>query len=122
MRTPSLRPLLSALLVTLFAGTGLAAPLKVYILAGQSNMQGHAKVDTIDVIELDPSCKDMLARMRDKDGNYTVCDDVWISYLTGGRGRDGEAAGKLTAGFGARRNPRSSSSARSSSLRTRLMV
>ena len=34
-----------------------------------------------------------------------VCYHVWISYLTGGGNADGEGLGKLTAGFGSRRNP-----------------
>ncbi|MFG0267841.1 MAG: hypothetical protein ACF8AM_22220 [Rhodopirellula sp. JB055] len=29
-------------------------PLQVYILAGQSNMEGHAKVETIDYMREDP--------------------------------------------------------------------
>ena len=32
-----------------------AKPLKVYILAGQSNMQGQAKVETFDYIGDDPN-------------------------------------------------------------------
>ena len=37
--------------------THAAKPLKVFILAGQSNMEGHAKVETFDYIgdTLDPS-------------------------------------------------------------------
>ncbi|CAN5823386.1 hypothetical protein BH11VER1_BH11VER1_24070 [soil metagenome] len=32
-----------------------AKPLKVFILAGQSNMEGHAKVETFDYIGDDPA-------------------------------------------------------------------
>ena len=35
----------------------LAKPLQVYILAGQSNMQGHAKVTTFEHIGMDPATK-----------------------------------------------------------------
>mgnify|MGYP002048186819 CR=1 FL=1 len=44
------------LLLTNVAGTATAAdkPLKVFILAGQSNMQGHANVSTFDDIANDP--------------------------------------------------------------------
>jgi alpha-galactosidase len=80
-----------------------AAPLKVYILAGQSNMQGHANVSTFDYLAKDPQTAPLLREMRDKDGKHRVCDRVWISYLSEGRG--GEPAvkeGKLTTGFGAR--------------------
>ncbi len=87
------------------AGSHLSAQkLSVYVLAGQSNMQGHAKIETFDYIGDDPATKPWLDEMRGADGAPVVCDDVWISYLTGGRGGDGVASGKLTAGFGARRN------------------
>lgn len=82
-----------------------AQKLKVYILAGQSNMQGHAKVTTFDYIGEDPKTAPLLKMMVDDDGKPRVCDDVWVSYLTGGRGQLGEGTGKLTAGFGARSNP-----------------
>jgi alpha-galactosidase len=79
-------------------------PLKVYILAGQSNMEGHAKVSSFDHIGMDPKTVPMLKDMRKADGTPVVLDDVWISLRTGME----EAApvkGKLTAGFGARRDP-----------------
>ena len=80
-----------------------AAPLKVYVLAGQSNMQGHASVTTFDYLARDPETAPLLAKMRGKDGTPTVCDGVWISYLSQGRGGEDEVReGKLTAGFGAR--------------------
>jgi len=86
--------------------TGLRAQkLKVYILAGQSNMQGQAKVSTFDYIGEDPKTAPMLADMQDADGKPRVLDHVWISYLTGGRGGNGEGHGRLTAGYGARKNP-----------------
>ncbi|MEZ6196760.1 MAG: sialate O-acetylesterase [Planctomycetota bacterium] len=78
-------------------------PLKVYILAGQSNMQGHAKVETFDHIGDDPATKPLLRMMRTKDGKPRVCEDVWISYLTADGDGNGEGFGKLTAGYGARR-------------------
>lgn len=82
-----------------------AQKLKVYILAGQSNMEGHAKVSTFDYIGEDPKTAPLLEEMRNTDGSPRVCDDVWISYLTGSRGGNGEGTGKLTAGYGSRRDP-----------------
>ena len=82
-----------------------AQKLKVYILAGQSNMEGDAKVTTFDYIGEDKATAPLLVEMRDKSGSPRVCDDVWISYLTGARGNNGEGVGKLTAGFGSRRDP-----------------
>lgn len=89
--------LLAALAQTLGA-TVNAKPLKVFVLAGQSNMEGHARVDTFDYISEDPATASMLKYMREPDGKPHVCDRVWISYLTG----EGQVKqGKLTAGYGA---------------------
>ncbi|WP_372718419.1 sialate O-acetylesterase [Novipirellula sp.] len=80
-------------------------PIKVFILAGQSNMEGHAKVETFDYIGDDPATKPLLEKMRDDDGNPRVCEGAWISYLTGRGDNNGEGFGKLTAGYGSRSNP-----------------
>jgi len=82
-----------------------AKPLKVYILCGQSNMEGHARVSTFEAMKMDPLTRPILKEMIDKKGTPVVCDQVWISYLTGGRDNMGEGFGKLTAGYGSRRNP-----------------
>jgi len=82
---------------------GLAAagkPLKVFILVGQSNMQGHAHIRTFDAIALDPQTAPMLKQMRGADGAPRVCERVWISSI--GCAKD-ERVGRLTAGFGAAR-------------------
>ncbi|MCA8972236.1 MAG: hypothetical protein KDC95_20780 [Planctomycetes bacterium] len=77
--------------------------LVVYVLAGQSNMEGHAKVATFDYLGDDSATAPLLARMRTKSGTPVVRDDVYIAYRTGPDGA--EVTGRLTAGFGARRNP-----------------
>lgn len=82
-----------------------AKPLKVFILAGQSNMEGHAKIETFDYIGDDPATAPLLKQMRNADGTPRVCDNAWISYLTGMGDNNGEGFGKLTAGYGSRRNP-----------------
>lgn len=82
-----------------------AKPLKVFILVGQSNMEGHAKVETFDYIGDDPATAPLLKRMRGADGKPTVCDHVWISYFTGSGTNNGEGFGKLTAGYGSRQKP-----------------
>ncbi|MDA7518162.1 sialate O-acetylesterase [bacterium] len=82
-----------------FAG---AAPLKVYILAGQSNMEGHARLSSFDHIGMDPRTAPILKEMRGKEGEPVELDDVWITYRTG-KEEDQPGVGKLTAGFGARR-------------------
>ncbi len=91
--------------LALLCSSASAQKLKIYILAGQSNMEGHAKVTTFDYIGEDQKTAPLLAQMVDKKGKPRVCDDVWVSYLTGTRGTNGEGVGKLTAGFGSRRNP-----------------
>jgi hypothetical protein len=80
-------------------------PLQVYVLAGQSNMEGHARVETFDYIGDDPATESLLKEMLDTDGRHRVCDNVWISYLTGVGSTNGEGFGRLTTGFGARANP-----------------
>ena len=70
-------------------------PLKVYILVGQSNMQGHAKTTTFDYMALDPVTAPILKEMRNADGSPRVCDKVWISSI------EGPKHGKLTAEYGA---------------------
>ncbi|WP_442511535.1 sialate O-acetylesterase [Novipirellula sp. SH528] len=80
-------------------------PIKVFILVGQSNMEGHAKVETFDYIGDDPATLPLLKKMRDDDGKPRVCEGAWISYLTGRGDNNGEGFGKLTAGYGSRSNP-----------------
>jgi len=76
-------------------------PLKIFILAGQSNMQGHAKVSTFEHIGMDDATKPMLALMTGAGGQPKVSDRVWISALGCGKDDREEKTGKLTAGFGA---------------------
>ena len=80
-------------------------PLKVFILAGQSNMEGHAKIETFDYIGDDPATAPLLKQMRGADGKPTVCNGAWISYFTGSGDANGEGFGKLTAGYGSRQKP-----------------
>ncbi len=94
-----------------FIAVGLATsadpkPLKVFILAGQSNMEGHAAISTFDYIGKDPLTAPLLKEMRNPDGTPRVCEKVWMSYLTGpyDGSANGEGLGKLTAGFGERGN------------------
>ncbi|MDB6175703.1 MAG: vgb 3 [Chthoniobacteraceae bacterium] len=96
---PSLKLLFSVF--ALFCSHSFAAekkPLQVFILAGQSNMQGHAKVSTFEHIGMDPATKPMLAEMMGADGKPKVCERVWISSIGCA---EAEQTGKLTAGFGA---------------------
>lgn len=84
-----------------------AKPLKVFILAGQSNMQGHASITTFDSMLSDPKTAPLLKEMLGKDGKPKVAEQVWISSIgcLGDAYSDlTEAKGKLTAGYGAPEN------------------
>jgi len=88
------------------ASLAAAKPLKVYILAGQSNMEGHAAVSTFDHIGMDPETAPLLKEMRNADGTPRVCDKVDIAFFTskGGWGKEPTPVykqGKLTTDFGA---------------------
>ena len=74
--------------------------LKVYILAGQSNMQGHAQVRTFEHLGMDSRTAPLLKEMRDADGAPKTCDQVWISSI-GHDGSEKERHGQLSADYGA---------------------
>jgi hypothetical protein len=96
-----------ALLFTAKTTTAADKPLKVFILAGQSNMQGHASISTFDSMADDTKTANLLKEMRSADGKPKECEKVWISSVgcLGDAYTDlTEKKGKLTAGFGAPSN------------------
>jgi len=74
------------LVLGLPAGPALAGPLRAYVLAGQSNMQGHAHARTIDAMRLDADTAALLALMRDEDGAARASGRTWISVAGEGDG------------------------------------
>ncbi|HZZ73437.1 MAG TPA: sialate O-acetylesterase [Pirellulales bacterium] len=66
-------------------------PIKVFILAGQSNMEGKAKVSLLDYQAAQPETSKLYAHLR-KDGRWAERDDVWIKFL--------DRHGNLTVGYG----------------------
>lgn len=76
-------------------------PLKVFILTGQSNMQGHAQTRTIDAMQLNPKAAPLLKLMKNEDGTLRTCKRTWISSI--GSDKE-EQTGRLTVGFGAAAN------------------
>ena len=70
------RFLITALLA---AASADAKPMKVFILAGQSNMEGHAEIRTFDYIGDDPATAPLLKQMRGADGKPRVCEHAYIS-------------------------------------------
>lgn len=91
------------LAVTLLAFTlpATAKPLQIFILAGQSNMQGHARITTFEHIGMDPATRPMLAEMTGGGGKPKICERVWISSIGCAGDDTTEQKGRLTAGFGA---------------------
>jgi alpha-galactosidase len=87
---------LAALLLFLLSPANLWAadrtrPVKVFILAGQSNMEGKAKVSLMDYQAEQPESRKFYQHLR-KDGKWIERDDVWIKFL--------DRKGMLTVGFG----------------------
>jgi alpha-galactosidase len=58
-------------------------PLKVFIMAGQSNMQGKARVRTIERLQLTQDSKQMYEDMMVKDGLPSAAKDVYGVYFGG---------------------------------------
>jgi alpha-galactosidase len=84
-----------------------AKPLKVFILAGQSNMEGHAMIKTFPGVKRDPKTADIYKEMVDSEGKPIVCENVWIAYSHGASGGSpgGTKSGKLSVGWGAVADP-----------------
>jgi hypothetical protein len=100
-------PEMFALLQTLWGEPeGSPGPIKVFILAGQSNMEGAGAIaadpqrnggqGSLEFLVRDPATAPRFASLRGDDGNWRTRDDVWITYL--------EREGPLTVGFGARQD------------------
>ncbi len=95
------------LLCLLLLGSSLlcpaAPPVKVFILAGQSNMEGQGFIaadpkrnggkGSLEFLAKDAATAPKFAQLLDPARKWRVRDDVFISYLT--------RKGRLTVGFGA---------------------
>ena len=86
---------------------GKKGPVKVFILAGQSNMEGQAVADldgkdyndgkgTLAVLMRDPVNAAKFKHLKDANGKWTVRDDAWVRYQ---RENQPLLAGPLTMGF-----------------------
>jgi hypothetical protein len=73
------------------AGIDTAKPVKVFILAGQSNMEGKAKVQLLEYQISQPATRSFFEHLQ-KDGRWIEREDVWIKFL--------DRKGNLTVGFG----------------------
>jgi len=70
-------------------------PVQVFILAGQSNMQGHASLRTLEYLIYNEETAGEYQHWKDRDGRWTRRNDVWV-WTT-----DGNRHGSLQPGFGA---------------------
>ncbi|MFI5193687.1 MAG: sialate O-acetylesterase [Chitinophagales bacterium] len=80
-------------------------PLKVFVLAGQSNMEGQGEIyanagprarGSLEY-EVKNDTTGIYAHIVDADGKWLVREDVWIRY---DRGEDGLKKGNWTVGYG----------------------
>lgn len=80
-------------------------PVKVFILAGQSNMEGQGFIaaeptrnggkGSLEFLVKDAVTAKRFAHLIQESGQWRTRDDVWISYL--------DRSGPLTVGYGARK-------------------
>ena len=92
--------LITCLVLLGFTFSSHAKPLKVYLLVGQSNMQGHAAVRTLAHLGMDPKTVPLLKSIQNADGSAKVHDQIWISSIDTSE-ESGVKEGKLTVGYGA---------------------
>ncbi len=111
IRGGTLKPSLALVTLILLTTSAWAAeplkPVQVFILAGQSNMEGQAVVDlegkdyndgkgTLATLLKDPAKRPMLQHLKNADGTWVVRDDVWCRYK---REQAPLLAGPLAMGF-----------------------
>jgi len=105
---PTIQFVLAVLLAALAASHSLEAvpPVHVFILAGQSNMEGHGFVaadpkrnggrGSLEFLVKEAATAQRFAPLVDAAGQWRTRDDVWITYL--------DRKGPLTVGYGARQD------------------
>ena len=97
----------AALQPALSTATPAQGPVQVFILAGQSNMQGQGLVQaqdaagnekpgTLTAMLADPAKAPLLKHLRTPDGQWVERDDVWVYDVS----EFGTAKGPLGFGFG----------------------
>jgi hypothetical protein len=112
-----IRVLLRGICIGPVLGTALAAaqgtgPLQVFIMAGQSNMEGHGYAEPVDWLPAfvrpqaslsnlvkNPTLGKYFQKFVDANGKYVTRKDVWVHYRRDGSTVD--ATGDLRVGFGA---------------------
>ena len=77
--------------VVMFGSVAMAAPIRVFVLTGQSNMEGKGTIKHLEELVSDPATADDYKHLK-KGGSWTERDDVWIKYF--------DRKGMLTVGYG----------------------
>ncbi len=70
-------------------------PIKVFLLAGQSNMQGQASLRTLEYLIYNEETAAAYQHWKDRQGGWNERRDVWVWTS------DGERSGNLRPGYGA---------------------
>ena len=69
--------------------------VKVFVLAGQSNMEGHGDIRSLPVLGEHPKYGHLLKKLQNKDGSWVIRDDVTIAWKV-----KEKKHGPLTVGWG----------------------
>lgn len=91
------RPPVNSTKASMPVANGGQLPVKVFLLAGQTDMAGKGAIKTLDWLGKDPQYGSLLQKIKKPDGSSVVQDHVWIYYPRDDRPAKG---GKLTVGFG----------------------
>lgn len=94
--TNRLLPTLVLFFLLVLPGLCKAKTVKVFILSGQSNMEGKGNPTHLDTYKNDPLIKPSYASLKN-GGEWSIRDDVWITYPTKS---SGPKHGALTVGYG----------------------
>ena len=74
-------------------------PVQVFILSGQSNMEGKAAVGTLEAVIRDEKMRAHFQHLKNCE-NWAVRDDVFVTYLDREETPVSPTHGPLTVGFG----------------------
>lgn len=101
---PAVRAFLLAALPAVPCAAAAEKPVRVFILAGQSNMEGAGRIKadpgrnggrgSLEFLVKDPATAERFAPLVDAAGRWRTRDDVWIVFR--------DRKGPLTVGYGAR--------------------
>jgi hypothetical protein len=96
--------LLLGMMAACFSVFAASPPVKIFILAGQSNMEGQGFIaadekrnegrGSLEFLTKDPGTAARFRHLVGADGQWVERDDVWIAYL--------DRSGPLKPGYGAR--------------------